>query len=168
MTKSDSNLVTEWFWHWFLMLFRCLSSWQISWCQTCQDKSCVFFVVWDSLLLDHNLMLLSLSSKFSLSKLAPLEAVLFDVDGTLCDSDPLHYYAFREMLQEVMLLCGKLRSWLCCDLNVSFTHLCITPWKSVRGHVLSLRRWEYLKSCCLIDRDIWPFTWAILLKINPD
>lgn len=30
-----------------------------------------------------------------------MEAVLFDVDGTLCDSDPLHYYAFREMLQEV-------------------------------------------------------------------
>jgi hypothetical protein len=70
----------------------------------------VFFVVWDSLLLDHNLMLLSLGSKFSLSKLAPLEAVLFDVDGTLCDSDPLHYYAFREMLQEVMRLCGKIRS----------------------------------------------------------
>ncbi|PRQ57021.1 putative HAD-like domain-containing protein [Rosa chinensis] len=23
------------------------------------------------------------------------------IDGTLCDSDPLHYYAFREMLQEV-------------------------------------------------------------------
>ncbi|KAH9323928.1 hypothetical protein KI387_018567, partial [Taxus chinensis] len=30
-----------------------------------------------------------------------LEAVLFDVDGTLCDSDPLHYLAFRDMLQEV-------------------------------------------------------------------
>ncbi|KAK6935036.1 Haloacid dehalogenase-like hydrolase [Dillenia turbinata] len=38
---------------------------------------------------------------FSLSGQAPLEAVLFDVDGTLCDSDPLHYYAFREMLQEI-------------------------------------------------------------------
>lgn len=37
----------------------------------------------------------------SLLQLAPLEAVLFDIDGTLCDSDPLHYYAFREMLQEV-------------------------------------------------------------------
>lgn len=35
------------------------------------------------------------------SKLAPLEAILFDIDGTLCDSDPIHYYAFREMLQEV-------------------------------------------------------------------
>ncbi|KAL6545058.1 hypothetical protein OROHE_009965 [Orobanche hederae] len=34
-------------------------------------------------------------------QLAPLEAVLFDVDGTLCDTDPLHYYAFREMLQEI-------------------------------------------------------------------
>lgn len=30
-----------------------------------------------------------------------LKAVLFDVDGTLCDSDPLHYLSFREMLQEV-------------------------------------------------------------------
>ncbi|XP_064953471.1 haloacid dehalogenase-like hydrolase domain-containing protein Sgpp [Musa acuminata AAA Group] len=37
----------------------------------------------------------------SLGRLAPLKAVLFDVDGTLCDSDPLHYYAFREMLQEI-------------------------------------------------------------------
>ncbi|KAI6702360.1 hypothetical protein NL676_011496 [Syzygium grande] len=37
----------------------------------------------------------------SLVGLAPLEAVLFDIDGTLCDSDPLHYYAFREMLQEI-------------------------------------------------------------------
>ncbi|GMH09257.1 hypothetical protein Nepgr_011098 [Nepenthes gracilis] len=43
----------------------------------------------------------SVDSKFSPVKLAPLEAVLFDIDGTLCDSDPLHYYAFREMLQEV-------------------------------------------------------------------
>ncbi|KAL5566140.1 hypothetical protein UlMin_029304 [Ulmus minor] len=39
--------------------------------------------------------------KSSLSKLALLEVILFDVDGTLCDSNPLHYYAFREMLQEV-------------------------------------------------------------------
>ncbi|MCO5557076.1 hypothetical protein L7F22_010632 [Adiantum nelumboides] len=30
-----------------------------------------------------------------------LKAVLFDIDGTLCDSDPLHYLSFREMLQEV-------------------------------------------------------------------
>ncbi|KAL5555458.1 hypothetical protein UlMin_037694 [Ulmus minor] len=35
------------------------------------------------------------------SELAPLEAILFDVDGTVCDSDPLHYYAFSEMLQEI-------------------------------------------------------------------
>ncbi|XP_059642012.1 haloacid dehalogenase-like hydrolase domain-containing protein Sgpp isoform X2 [Cornus florida] len=43
----------------------------------------------------------SVDSVSSFSKLAPLEAVLFDVDGTLCDSDPLHYYAFRETLQEI-------------------------------------------------------------------
>lgn len=42
------------------------------------------------------------SSKCSLSFLAPLEAILFDIDGTICDSDPLHYYAFRDMLQEVV------------------------------------------------------------------
>ncbi|XP_047175117.1 haloacid dehalogenase-like hydrolase domain-containing protein Sgpp [Vigna umbellata] len=41
------------------------------------------------------------SSQSSLTRLAPLEAVLFDIDGTLCDSDPLHYEAFREMLQEI-------------------------------------------------------------------
>ncbi|XP_020216450.1 haloacid dehalogenase-like hydrolase domain-containing protein Sgpp isoform X2 [Cajanus cajan] len=40
-------------------------------------------------------------SMSSLTRLAPLEAVLFDVDGTLCDSDPLHYYALREMLQQI-------------------------------------------------------------------
>ncbi|GKD62846.1 haloacid dehalogenase-like hydrolase domain-containing protein Sgpp [Tanacetum coccineum] len=41
------------------------------------------------------------SSNTSLSFVAPLEAILFDIDGTLCDSDPLHYYAFRDMLQEI-------------------------------------------------------------------
>ncbi|PON34063.1 HAD hydrolase, subfamily IA [Parasponia andersonii] len=40
-------------------------------------------------------------SKTLLSGLAPLEAVLFDVDGTLCDSDPLHHHAFRELLLEI-------------------------------------------------------------------
>ncbi|KAL8268489.1 hypothetical protein R6Q59_002287 [Mikania micrantha] len=43
----------------------------------------------------------SINSNASLSFIAPLEAVLFDIDGTLCDSDPLHYYAFRDMLQEI-------------------------------------------------------------------
>ncbi|KAI4338422.1 hypothetical protein MLD38_023486 [Melastoma candidum] len=38
---------------------------------------------------------------------APLEAVLFDVDGTLCDSDPLHFHAFVEMLQEIGFNGGK-------------------------------------------------------------
>ncbi|KAL5724323.1 hypothetical protein ACHQM5_007599 [Ranunculus cassubicifolius] len=40
-------------------------------------------------------------SKYCLVGLAPLEAVLFDVDGTLCDSDPIHYLAFVQMLQEI-------------------------------------------------------------------
>lgn len=43
----------------------------------------------------------SVESKASLAAVAPLQAILFDVDGTLCDSDPLHYYAFRELLQEI-------------------------------------------------------------------
>ncbi|XAR54857.1 Sugar-terminal-phosphatase [Bertholletia excelsa] len=43
----------------------------------------------------------SVDSSCCLSRLAPLEAVLFDVDGTLCDSDPLHYQSFRELLQEI-------------------------------------------------------------------
>ncbi|KAH7291552.1 hypothetical protein KP509_29G021500 [Ceratopteris richardii] len=30
-----------------------------------------------------------------------LKAVLFDVDGTLCDSDALHYISFRDTLQEM-------------------------------------------------------------------
>ncbi|XP_044494753.1 haloacid dehalogenase-like hydrolase domain-containing protein Sgpp [Mangifera indica] len=42
-----------------------------------------------------------MDSKPSLAKVAPLEAVLFDVDGTLCDSDPFHHEAFRIMLQEI-------------------------------------------------------------------
>ncbi|XP_055819995.1 haloacid dehalogenase-like hydrolase domain-containing protein Sgpp [Solanum dulcamara] len=40
-------------------------------------------------------------SKCPLPVDAPLKAILFDIDGTLCDSDPIHYYAFREMLQEI-------------------------------------------------------------------
>ncbi|KAB1215781.1 Haloacid dehalogenase-like hydrolase domain-containing protein Sgpp [Morella rubra] len=43
----------------------------------------------------------SVESKSSLAELAPLQAILFDVDGTLCDSDPIHYNAFHEMLQEI-------------------------------------------------------------------
>lgn len=39
-------------------------------------------------------------SRSTLSKLAPLEAILFDIDGTLCDSDPIHFCAFRELLQQ--------------------------------------------------------------------
>ncbi|XP_031737783.1 haloacid dehalogenase-like hydrolase domain-containing protein Sgpp isoform X2 [Cucumis sativus] len=41
------------------------------------------------------------NSLHRLGRIAPVEAVLFDVDGTLCDSDPLHFYAFREMLQKI-------------------------------------------------------------------
>ena len=41
------------------------------------------------------------TSKTTLAELAPLQAVLFDIDGTICDSDPLHHHCFREMLQEV-------------------------------------------------------------------
>ncbi|XP_058190210.1 haloacid dehalogenase-like hydrolase domain-containing protein Sgpp isoform X2 [Rhododendron vialii] len=43
----------------------------------------------------------SADSTSRLSRLAPLEAILFDVDGTLCDSDPIHYQAYWEMLPEI-------------------------------------------------------------------
>lgn len=36
-----------------------------------------------------------------LSRLAPLEAILFDLDGTLCDSDEVNIGAFREKLLEM-------------------------------------------------------------------
>jgi hypothetical protein len=39
-----------------------------------------------------------------LPPLRSVQAVLFDIDGTLADSDPLHYRAFREMLAEVCML----------------------------------------------------------------
>ncbi|CAL4923911.1 unnamed protein product [Urochloa decumbens] len=41
------------------------------------------------------------SCSAALTKLAPLEAILFDIDGTLCDSDPIHFCAFRELLQQI-------------------------------------------------------------------
>ncbi|KAL6281017.1 hypothetical protein ACE6H2_017898 [Prunus campanulata] len=36
-----------------------------------------------------------------LSGLAPLEAVLFDIDRTLCDLDLIHFNAFHKMLHSV-------------------------------------------------------------------
>ncbi|XP_002464901.2 haloacid dehalogenase-like hydrolase domain-containing protein Sgpp isoform X2 [Sorghum bicolor] len=42
-----------------------------------------------------------MATNSSLTKLAPLEAILFDIDGTLCDSDPIHFCAFRELLQQI-------------------------------------------------------------------
>ncbi|KAF5731575.1 haloacid dehalogenase-like hydrolase domain-containing protein Sgpp isoform X2 [Tripterygium wilfordii] len=48
-----------------------------------------------------HLTISSSSKGKSLSSLAPLEAIVFDIDGTLCDSDPLHFCAFRELLLEV-------------------------------------------------------------------
>ncbi|GFQ00656.1 haloacid dehalogenase-like hydrolase domain-containing protein sgpp [Phtheirospermum japonicum] len=37
----------------------------------------------------------------SLASVAPLEAILFDIDGTLVNSDPIHYNAYREMFLEI-------------------------------------------------------------------
>ncbi|KAL3516759.1 hypothetical protein ACH5RR_023661 [Cinchona calisaya] len=48
-----------------------------------------------------------LQCKSSLSVGVPSEAILFDIDDTLCDSVPFHYYAIREMLQEVGFNGGK-------------------------------------------------------------
>lgn len=62
-------------------------------------------LVWEitTLLISINLfsILFVHKSRCSFAGIAPLEAILFDIDGTLCDSDPIHYFAFREMLQEV-------------------------------------------------------------------
>lgn len=37
----------------------------------------------------------------AIDRLAPLEAVLFDIDGTMCISDPFHHRAFSELLLEL-------------------------------------------------------------------
>lgn len=37
----------------------------------------------------------------AMDSLAPLEAVLFDIDGTMCISDPFHHRAFSELLLEL-------------------------------------------------------------------
>jgi FMN phosphatase YigB (HAD superfamily) len=47
----------------------------------------------------------------SLATTVPVQAVLFDIDGTLCDSDPLHHLAFQELLLEV-----RWNGW------ISYTH----------------------------------------------
>ncbi|CAK9140036.1 unnamed protein product [Ilex paraguariensis] len=65
----------------------------------CRKNSSIFASVPTQMSISSNSH--PLQSNCSLSFVAPLEAILFDIDGTLCDSDPLHYYAFREMLQEV-------------------------------------------------------------------
>lgn len=39
--------------------------------------------------------------KGTLSQIAPLKTILFDIDGTLCDSDPIHFIAFLEVLPKI-------------------------------------------------------------------
>jgi beta-phosphoglucomutase-like phosphatase (HAD superfamily) len=46
-------------------------------------------------------MIIGSNSFRPLASSVPIEAVLFDIDGTLCDSDPLHHVAFQEMLLEI-------------------------------------------------------------------
>ncbi|KAM0005105.1 putative phosphoglycolate phosphatase-like, domain 2, HAD superfamily [Helianthus debilis subsp. tardiflorus] len=41
------------------------------------------------------------NNKFGFIAFVPLEVVLFDVDGTLYDSNPIHFVVLRELLQEV-------------------------------------------------------------------
>uniref|UniRef100_A0A7N0T5Y7 NAD(P)-binding domain-containing protein n=1 Tax=Kalanchoe fedtschenkoi TaxID=63787 RepID=A0A7N0T5Y7_KALFE len=43
----------------------------------------------------------SFTSKNILAKLTPLQAVLFELSGTLSDSHPLHWFTFHEILQEI-------------------------------------------------------------------
>ncbi|PQP92823.1 hypothetical protein Pyn_22377 [Prunus yedoensis var. nudiflora] len=52
---------------------------------------CLFFSFYD----------VSLEPAKVLSGLAPLEAVLFDIDRTLCDLDLIHFNAFHKMLHSV-------------------------------------------------------------------
>lgn len=59
------------------------------------------FVFPESLIISDLCFLLGEEMGIPFPSLESLEAVLFDVDGTLCDSDPIHYHCFREMLQEV-------------------------------------------------------------------
>lgn len=47
---------------------------------------------------------LDVSSNKQLPAVSKIKAILFDVDGTLADSDPLHFLAFQEILQEVWKL----------------------------------------------------------------
>ncbi|XP_047151607.1 haloacid dehalogenase-like hydrolase domain-containing protein Sgpp [Vigna umbellata] len=50
----------------------------------------------------HSLLLSSCTrSQSSLTKLAPLEAVLFELDGTICESLQVHTFVLRNMLQEM-------------------------------------------------------------------
>ncbi|TVU13005.1 hypothetical protein EJB05_46673, partial [Eragrostis curvula] len=37
----------------------------------------------------------------AIGRVAPLEAVLFDIDGTMCISDPFHHRAFSELLVQI-------------------------------------------------------------------
>ncbi|KAI3756463.1 hypothetical protein L1987_56284 [Smallanthus sonchifolius] len=46
-------------------------------------------------------MVFSVKFKSAFTSLVPLKAILFDVDGTLCDSDPIHLAVLRELLQEI-------------------------------------------------------------------
>jgi hypothetical protein len=50
------------------------------------------------------IVFLTFSSCRSLTKLVPVEAIFFDIDGTLCDSDPLHHIAYQDVLSEVTKL----------------------------------------------------------------
>ncbi|CAN6179756.1 unnamed protein product [Urochloa humidicola] len=47
------------------------------------------------------LLLMATPAASSIATTVPVQAVLFDIDGTLCDSDPLHHVAFQELLLEI-------------------------------------------------------------------
>lgn len=70
-------------------------------------------------------------SESSLAFLTPLQAILFDIDGTLCDSDPTHYNAFREMLQEVLFKISCML-YLCL---ITSTDIAIVPQIGFNGGV---------------------------------
>ncbi|KAI8545542.1 hypothetical protein RHMOL_Rhmol07G0047800 [Rhododendron molle] len=103
------------------------------------------------------------SSSSSLSFLAPLEAILFDIDGTLCDSDPIHYLAFREMLQEIgfnggapiteeffiQRISGKHNGQLC--------EVLLPDWDFPRAMKFMHDKEAFFRSCCLYQCQLFPY-----------
>lgn len=76
--------------------------------------------------------------------------MLFDVDGTLCDSDPLHHYAFREMLQEVILEIFVSIFFNSCSYSFLESHLRCLYRKLKYGIIIFVQKFLFI--VCVISR----------------